>query len=215
MYAFSENFILPLSHDEVVHGKCSLIEKMPGDAWQKFANLRLLFTLMWCHPGKKLLFMGGEFGQISEWYCKRSLDWHLAEDNNMHSQLMSYVKSLNEVYRDNPSLWERDCHGDGFQWLDFEDRMNSVISFARYADKPDDHLVCILNFTPQTLYNYRIGIPTYKHYYQLLSSDEQVFGGSGASDEKNYNPMGEPHGHAPCHISITVPPLGGVLLKPC
>lgn len=214
MYAFSENFILPLSHDEVVHGKCSLIEKMPGDTRQKFGNLRLLFTLMWCHPGKKLLFMGGEFGQFSEWYCKRSLDWHLAEENHDHAQLMSYVKSLNEVYKDNPSLWQRDCHGDGFQWLDFEDRMNSVISFARYADNPDDHIVCILNFTPQTLYNYRIGIPADREYFKLLSSDEQVFGGDSVNENMTYAPMVEPHGHAPFHTSITLPPLGGLLLKP-
>jgi 1,4-alpha-glucan branching enzyme len=214
MYAFSENFILPLSHDEVVHGKCSLIDKMPGDIWQKFANLRLLFTFLWCHPGKKLLFMGGEFGQFSEWYCKRSLDWHLLQENGMHHQLMDLVGTLNSIYRNNKPLWENDFSHEGFQWLDFEDRMNSVISFARYAYNSADHLVCILNFTPQTLYNYKVGLPFEQKYELLFSSDDISFGGSGVSESRIYEPINEPFAQAPCHTYLTLPPLGGMLLKP-
>lgn len=149
MYAFSENFILPLSHDEVVHGKRSLIDKMPGDDWQKFANLRLLYLAMWMHPGKKLLFMGGEFGQWSEWYCKRSLDWHLVEKGSYHEKLKNFVKALNHTYCNNQCLFELDFDYDGFKWLDLEDRDNSIICFARYGHDRQDHIVCVLNFTPK------------------------------------------------------------------
>ncbi len=214
MYAFSENFILPLSHDEVVHGKCSLIDKMPGDLWQKFANLRLLYTFLWCHPGKKLLFMGGEFGQFSEWYCKRSLDWHLLQQDAMHQQLMNLVATLNSIYHNNKPLWANDFSHEGFQWLDFEDRMNSVISFARHDDDSADHLVCILNFTPQTLYNYKVGLPSQLQYELLFSSDDISFGGSGACENRIYEPINEPFAQASCHTYLTLPPLGGMMLKP-
>lgn len=214
MYAFSENFILPLSHDEVVHGKQSLINKMPGDLWQKFANLRLLFTHLWCHPGKKLLFMGGEFAQFSEWYCKRSLDWHLLQENELHSQLVHFVKTINHVYRDNRALWENDFNNEGFRWLDFEDRDNCVISFARFAFDTDDHLVCVLNFTPQTLYNYRVGLVAQRDYEVILSSDSADFGGSNSQQQKIYAAIDEPLAQAPCHTLVTLPPLGGLLLKP-
>ena len=214
MYAFSENFILPLSHDEVVHGKQSLINKMPGDLWQKFANLRLLFTHLWCHPGKKLLFMGGEFAQFSEWYCKRSLDWHLLHDNELHSQLIKFVKTINHVYKNNKALWENDFSNEGFRWLDFEDRDNSVISFARFALDPNDHLVCLLNFTPQTLYDYRVGLVARHDYELVLSSDFAEFGGSSRSEQQVYTAIDEPFAQAPCHTLVTLPPLGGLLLKP-
>lgn len=149
MYAFSENFILPLSHDEVVHGKRSLIDKMPGDLWQKFANLRLLLLTMWMHPGKKLFFMGGEFAQWNEWNCKQSLDFHLLRENNMHAEMLHFMEELNTLYHQNPSLWEQDFNYHGFQWMDLEDRENSIISYARYAKDRKDHLVCLLNFTPK------------------------------------------------------------------
>lgn len=214
MYAFSENYILPLSHDEVVHGKGSLINKMPGDMWQKFANLRLLYTLLWCHPGKKLLFMGGEFGQFSEWYCKQSLDWHLLEDNQYHSQLTDFIRSLNHLYRQSPALWEQDCSYEGFQWIDFEDRQNSVISFTRYARNRDNHLVCLLNFTPQTLYEYTVGLPASRNYRILLCSDGKEFGGSGVSEEGVIECKHEPFAQADHQAKITVPPLAGLLLEP-
>ena len=215
MYAFSENFILPLSHDEVVHGKSSLINKMPGDLWQKFANLRLLFTMQWCHPGKKLLFMGGEFGQFSEWYCKRSLDWHLLSENLLHAQLMELVSQLNAMYTKHPALWENDFNTAGFSWLDFEDRKNSIISFARFARNPDDHLVIILNFTPQKLYDYKVGLPSRHDYKEIFNSDNTDFGGStDVRQQQKYSTVAEPFAQAGYHTTMTVPPLGAVILQP-
>jgi 1,4-alpha-glucan branching enzyme len=215
MYAFSENFILPLSHDEVVHGKRSLIDKMPGDLWQKFANLRLLFLIMWMHPGKKLLFMGGEFGQWSEWYCKTSLDWHLLEQKDLHAKLSHFVSELNYFYKANPALWEQDFTFEGFQWLDLEDRDNSIISFARFANNREDHLVCIFNFTPQTLSSYKLGIPTGLRYREVFCSDDALYGGTDKSDKKIYTPVARPHAQAKFHTTLTVPPLAGVILQPC
>ncbi len=214
MYAFSENFILPLSHDEVVHGKCSLINKMPGDMWQKFANLRLLYTLMWCHPGKKLLFMGGEFGQIAEWYCKTSLDWHLLEENMGHAQLLTFISRLNRFYLETKALWENDFHPEGFHWLDFEDRKNSIISFARFSQNKEDHILCILNFTPQTLYDYKVGLPSTNNYEAAFCSDDRDFGGSGVSESKVYTNVAEPVAQANNHTTLTVPPLAGLILRP-
>ncbi len=215
MYAFSENFILPLSHDEVVHGKKSLIDKMPGDQWQKFANLRLLLLTMWMHPGKKLLFMGGEFGQWREWNCKQSLDFHLLQESGMHLDMLHFVEDLNSVYKENASLWEQDFSHEGFQWMDLEDRENSIISYARFAKNRDDHLVCLLNFTPQTFYNYKMGLPNNTNYEQIFCSDHSRFGGSNASNKTIYKAVAEPYGQAPCHAQVVVPPLAGIVLKPC
>ncbi len=215
MYAFSENFILPLSHDEVVHGKKSLLDKMPGDLWQKFANLRLLLLTMWMHPGKKLLFMGGEFGQWNEWNCKQSLDFHLLQENEMHAELLNFTKDLNSIYKNNPSLWEQDFTPDGFQWMDLEDRENSIISYARFAKDRKDHLVCLLNFTPQTFYDYKMGLPTDSNYEQIFCSDHSRFGGSNATDKTIYKAIAEPFAQAPFHAHVTVPPLAGIILKPC
>ncbi|MEE4242454.1 MAG: 1,4-alpha-glucan branching protein GlgB [Desulfopila sp.] len=214
MYAFSENFILPMSHDEVVHGKSSLINKMPGDLWQQFANLRLLYTLQWCHPGKKLLFMGGEFGQFSEWYCKRSLDWHLLEENTLHSKLMIFLAELNLMYKNTPALWQNDFDIQGFQWLDFGDSKNSIISFARFGTNFDDHIVCLLNFTPQTLYDYKIPLPSGRNYRKVLCSDDIAFGGSNACDSESFPVYSEPLSHQNFHTRVTVPPLAGLILQP-
>ncbi|AGF79707.1 alpha-1,4-glucan:alpha-1,4-glucan 6-glycosyltransferase [Desulfocapsa sulfexigens DSM 10523] len=215
MYAFSENFILPLSHDEVVHGKRSLIDKMPGDLWQKFANLRLLYLTMWMHPGKKLLFMGGEFGQWREWNCKQSLDFHLLHENDHHKAMLHFFHELNTLYKSNASLWELDFSPDGFQWMDLEDRENSIISYARFAKNRDDHLVCLLNFTPQTFYNYKIGLPSGSNYEQVFCSDQSRFGGSNAADRTIYRTIDEPYAQAQFHANVTVPPLAGIVLKPC
>lgn len=215
MYAFSENFLLPLSHDEVVHGKRSLLSKMPGDDWQKFANLRLLLLSMWLHPGKKLLFMGGEFGQLSEWYCKTSLDWHLLDEDERHAMMVKFVSELNALYLRNPSLWQEDFHHEGFAWIDFEDRNNSVISFTRYAKEKADHLVCILNYTPQTYLEYRVGLPANQQYRFIFSSDDPAYGGSGAYIKgKEVQPEAVSHGSAPFRTTITLPPLAGVILQP-
>ncbi|MGV1099045.1 1,4-alpha-glucan branching protein GlgB [Thiovibrio sp. JS02] len=214
LYAFTENFILPMSHDEVVHGKRSLLFKMPGDMWQKFANLRLLFFFLWTHPGKKLLFMGSEFGQISEWYCKVSLDWHLTEQETLHRQLQDFVKSLNATYRNNNSLWEIDFSYDGFRWMDFKDVDNSIIAFCRFGKNYRDIVVCLLNFTPQVLHDYKLGVPMAGSYQEILSSDLSEFGGSGVHNPDRKESIPEPFGEAPHHILVTVPPLAGVLFKP-
>jgi 1,4-alpha-glucan branching enzyme len=214
MYAFSENFILPLSHDEVVHGKRSLLSKMPGDTWQKFANLRLLFMTMWTHPGKKLLFMGGELGQWNEWNCKQSIDWHLLQADDMHQKMLMFVSELNKLYTNNPALWELDFDHDGFAWIDFEDRNNSVISFTRYAKERNNHIVCILNFTPQTYYDYKVGLPTGQEYVQVFSSDASIYGGGDIGKNHTIQPVSEPYAQAGFHTKLTIPPLAGILLKP-
>ncbi len=214
MYAFSENFILPLSHDEVVHGKKSLIDKMPGDIWQKFANLRLLILTMWMHPGKKLLFMGGEFGQWSEWYCKRSLDWHLLQEADYHSRMQQFVAELNMMYKAHPALWQLDFSEEGFSWLDLEDRNNSIISFARYGKERDHHLVAVLNYTPQTFTSYQVGLPENCRYREVFCSDDSRFGGSDASDKRDYTPILSPFAQAPYHTTMTIPPLAGIILEP-
>ncbi len=213
-YAFSENFILSISHDEVVHGKGSLLGKMPGDLWQQFANLRLFFLLQWCHPGKKLIFMGSEFGQWSEWYCKTSLDWHLPEQDARHKQLQDFVRALNGVYRDNPSLWQIDFSYDGFRWLDFNDVDNSVIGFARMGFEPGNHLVCVFNFTPQVISNYRMGVPAGVAYEEIFNSDFHIYGGSDVLNTGRLESVHEPFGFAPYHIRLDLPPMGGVILKP-
>ncbi len=215
MYAFSENFILPLSHDEVVHGKKSLIDKMPGDLWQKFSNLRLLFLNMWMHPGKKLLFMGDEFGQWNEWNCKQSLDFHLLQENDLHKEMLTFFEKLNTLYKNNASLWELDCSHEGFQWMDLEDRDNSIISYARFARNRNDHLVCLLNFTPQTFYGYKMGLPSGSNYEQVFCSDQSRFGGSNASKKTIYKAIEKPYAQAQFHTNVTVPPLAGIILKPC
>lgn len=214
MYAFSENFILPLSHDEVVHGKNSLINKMPGDLWQKFANLRLLFTFMWMHPGKKLTFMGSELGQFSEWYCKQSLDWHLLDENGLHRQLSDCLTELNTIYKSNASLWEQDFNHEGFSWIDLEDHSNSIISFVRYAKNKEDHLVALFNFTPQLLENYTIGLPTPRNYKEIFCSDNKRFGGSRQDSPLQLTPVSGRFAQAEYHTKISIPPLAGIVFKP-
>ena len=187
---------------------------MPGDWWQQFANLRLFFLFQWCHPGKKLLFMGCEFGQWSEWYCKTSLDWHLPEQQAQHRQLQGFVKQLNRIYVDNPSLWQVDFSLDGFRWMDFNDVDNSVVGFARFAQDHRDHLICIVNFTPQVLHNYKMGVPSGTQYREILNSDAEVFGGSNVINPEALEPIHEPYGEAPYHITLSLPPLSGVILSP-
>ncbi len=211
MYAFSENFILPLSHDEVVHGKRSLIEKMPGDYWQKFANVRLLFGYMMAHPGKKTLFMGGEFGHFIEWNYEESLDWHLLE-YDMHAKLHRYVRELNHLYRSETSLWQIDYDWGGFEWIDPHDYSQSVITFMRKAADPDDFVVVICNFTPEVRYDYKIGVPRAGTYQEIFNSDEERYGGSG---QTNIPLTAQTPGwhNQPCCLSLKLPPLGVVYLK--
>ena len=215
MYAYSENFVLPLSHDEVVHLKGSMIHKMPGDLWQKFANLRAFYGYMWGHPGKKLLFMGAEFGQWHEWNFAESLDWHLLEPGSdpHHAQLRDFLRDLNRLYQEEPAFNMLDADPAGFSWIDVHDSDNSVISFMRKSKNPDDTLVFICNFTPVPRHGYRLGVPHAGEYYELINSDATRYGGSGL---ENLQPM--PSGPmywqtCPHSILLTLPPLSTVILK--
>lgn len=212
MYAFSENFVLPLSHDEVVHGKCSLINKMPGDYWQKFANLRAFYGYWLAHPGKKLLFMGSEFGQFIEWKYDDSLDWHLL-DYPMHHKLHEYVKQSNAFYCEQTSFWQIDCDWQGFEWIDCNDNRNSVISFIRKGKDPKDFVIVICNFTPAVHQDYRVGVPLDGTYIEAFNSDSENFGGSNVINEgDSISEKVAWHGKKES-IRITVPPLATIYLK--
>ncbi len=211
VYAFTENFVLPLSHDEVVHGKGSLLAKMPGDDWQKFANLRLLLGYMYLQTGKKLLFMGGEFGQWREWHHDESLDWHLLT-YSPHLGLQRWVRALNRVYRERPALHEWDCDPRGFAWIDCGDRDQSVVSLLRRGRSPGSLIAGVLNFTPVPRHGYRIGVPRGGLWREILNSDAREYGGSGVV---NGGAFAEPiplHGH-PLSVALTLPPLGAVFLE--
>ncbi|MEX0945297.1 MAG: 1,4-alpha-glucan branching protein GlgB [Balneolaceae bacterium] len=212
IYAFSEQFILPLSHDEVVHMKKSLLSKMPGDDWQKFANLRLLFTYMYGHPGKKLVFMGSEFGQWDEWSEAKSIDWHLLQWDT-HSGVQKLLKNLNQLYKSEPAMYEVDSRWEGFQWIDISDADNSLLSFIRKAKDPDDYLVFILNFTPSYHDVYRFGVPEACKYEVIFNSDAEHYGGSNSGPVVVQGEEGSWH-NQPCYVNISVPPLAGVILKP-
>ena len=213
LYAFAENFVLVLSHDEVVYGKRSLLDKMPGDPWQKFANLRLLFAYMYAQPGKKLMFMGGEFGQWWEWNSNTSLDWHLVQEKP-HETLQTFVKDLNAVYRQEPALHEVDFTHEGFEWIDFGDYEQSIVAFIRRAKDRDDFLVFVFNFTPVPRHGYRIGVPKPGFYREILNSDSGIYGGSnvgnlGGRETEALSWHGLPHA-----LLLDLPPLAGLVLKP-
>jgi 1,4-alpha-glucan branching enzyme len=213
LYAFTENFILVLSHDEVVHGKRSMLSKMPGDMWQKFANLRLLYGFMYGHPGKKLLFMGGEFGQWDEWNHDKSIDWHLL--NFMpHRRLQKFVMDLNHIYQSEPALYEVDFSYQGFEWIDLRDTENSVISFIRRAKDPENFLVIVCNFTPVPRIGYRIGVPKNCFYREILNSDSQIYWGSNMGNAGGINVDKIPWHGRPYSINITLPPLSVLIFKP-
>ncbi len=212
-YAFTENFTLVLSHDEVVHTKGSLINKMPGDGWQQFANLRMLYGFQMAHPGKSLLFMGGEFAQRQEWRCKQSLDWHLL-NNESHSKLKNYVADLNGFHRDNEFLWQNDFDGRGFEWIDFRDAENSVISFLRRDPETGEHAVFIFNFTPIPRHSYRVGLPEDRVYREIFNSDWPQFWGSGVENNYPINVEQKNWNNRPYSTTITLPPLGMTVLKP-
>ena len=213
MYAFSENFVLPLSHDEVVHGKCSLIEKQPGDYWQKFAGLRNFFGYWIAHPGKKLLFMGGEYGQFIEWNENDSLDWHLVEQYDMHTKMSRYSAALNKFYCDNKALWEIDFDWNGFQWIDPNDNENSVVAFIRKAKDSSDYLIAVCNFTPEVRIDYRIGVPQKGTYVEVFNSDLEEFGGSNVRNEGDLftSDVGW-HGQEQS-LQLRLPPLGTIYLR--
>jgi len=213
LYAFHENFVLPLSHDEVVHGKGSLLGKMPGDVWQKFANLRLLFGYMYAQPGKKLLFQSMEFGQWNEWNATASIDWHLTRYPE-HQGLMRAVARLNELHRSEPAFYELDFENEGFSWIDFSDTDNCVVSFVRWSRERREHIVCVFNCTPVPRENYRIGVPEHRYYREIFNSDSAFYGGSNMGNAGGVHSDPLPwHGY-PCSVALTLPPLGALYLKP-
>ncbi len=213
LYAFTENFILPFSHDEVVHGKGSLLNKMPGDAWQRHANLRALYGYMYGHPGKKLLFMGAELGQWREWNHDTSLDWHLLGDP-LHAGLHRWVRDLNAAYGCERALHEVDAEWQGFSWIDPNDNENSVVSFIRYAKQPLDCVIVVINFTPVPRRAYRIGVPRGGGYREVLNSDAEMYGGSNVGNAGWVQATDQPSHGYPCSLTLTLPPLGCLLLKP-
>jgi len=213
MYAYSENFVLPLSHDEVVHGKGSLLRKMPGDRWRQLANLRAYLAYMWAHPGKQLIFMGTEFGQEAEWSDERELDWWLLEKAE-HAGLWSLMSDLNRTYRDAPAMWSRDNDPDGFAWIDANDASSNVLSFSRFGSDPDDIVVCVANFNALPHDNYRIGLPKAGPWREVINTDAENYGGSGVgnlgevvADEPGWNGL-------PASTRLRVPPLGTLWLRP-
>jgi 1,4-alpha-glucan branching enzyme len=211
-YAFSERYILPLSHDEVVHLKRSMLDKMPGDEWQKFASLRALYGYMFGHPGKQLLFMGDEFGQWREWDHDRSLDWHLLGQPR-HAGLQRWVRDLNTLYRGEPSLWQRDGSPDGFEWIDCNDHERSLVSFVRRAADATDLLLFVCNFTPVPRQNYRVGAPVEGHWAEVLNSDATLYGGSGMGNFGGADTTPLPmHGRS-WSLNVTLPPLSVVVFR--
>jgi len=212
MYAFTENFMLPLSHDEVVHGKGPLIDKMPGDEWQKFANLRTLYAYMYAHPGTKLLFMGGEFGQTQEWKHDQSLDWHLKE-YAPHGSLQWMMKQLNELYRSEPALYEKPFDASGFEWIDISDYRNCVISFVRKGHQHQNDIYVVMNLTPVIRESYSIGVPDKGHLKEVFNTDHTDFWGSGVLNEGKLETKPVPmHGRARS-VNLRLPPLGTIFLK--
>jgi 1,4-alpha-glucan branching enzyme len=212
LYAFSENFVLPFSHDEVVYGKASMLRKMPGDEWQKFANLRLLYSFMFGHPGKKLLFMGDEFGQWAEWNHDVSLDWHLLA-NPLHAGLKRWVRDLNTFYRGQTAFHQLDFEAAGFEWVDCKDFQRCVISFLRRGRNPDDQLLFVCNFTPVVRQNYRIGISAGGYWREVLNSDAPVYGGSGQGNLGGLSAVPLPVHERPFSLNMLLPPLAMVVFQ--
>jgi len=212
-YAFHENFVLPLSHDEVVHGKGSLIGRMPGDDWRQFANLRLLFAYMWAHPGKKLLFMGGEFGQRREWTHEASLEWHVLQ-YPLHHGAQKWVSDLNRTYRENRVLHAKDFSPEGFRWVQRGDWEQSALSFLRLAGDEAPPVLAVFNFTPVPRFNYRVGVPRGGYWRELLNSDAEVYGGSGLGNCGGTDALPMPYEEYSHSLTLTLPPLAAVFLKP-
>ncbi|MBC9178296.1 1,4-alpha-glucan branching protein GlgB [Pseudoroseomonas ludipueritiae] len=213
VYAFSEKFMLPLSHDEVVHGKGSLIGKMPGDEWQRFANLRAYLSFMWTHPGKKLLFMGGEIAQEREWNHDRSLDWHLLDDPR-HAGVQRLVRDLNRLYRGTPALHQRDCVPEGFAWSVIDDAANSVFAYLRFGEDGEKPVLVVCNFTPIPHQGYTVGVPMAGAWQEAFNSDAAIYGGSNMGNGGVVQATEEPSHGQPASLSLTVPPLATIILTP-
>ncbi len=213
VYAFSERFLLPFSHDEVVHGKGSLIDQMPGDVWQKFANLRLLFTYMWAHPGKKLLFMGGEFAQWTEWTCEKAIDWDLLQEPYHHG-IQRLVGDLNRLLANEAALYELDFSGEGFRWINCHDYTGSTLVWLRRARDPDDHLVIACNFTPVPRANYAVGVPRKGAWRELFNSDSSHYNGTNTGNQGEIKSIATPRDGFAHSVEFILPPLGAVIFAP-
>jgi 1,4-alpha-glucan branching enzyme len=211
-YAFSENFILPLSHDEVVHGKRSILGRMPGDEWQRFANLRAYYGFMFGHPGKKLLFMGNEFGQENEWRHDHSLDWHLT-DRPHHAGIQALIRDLNRLYRTFPALHELDCDGAGFEWLVADDAERSVFAWLRKGRRTSERCLVVVNFTPEVYRDYRIKVPFSGVWREVLNTDSAHYGGSNVGNGNSGGVRTLDEGMIP-EVSLVVPPLAAIFLVP-
>ena len=212
LYSFSENFILPISHDEVVHGKGSLLNKMPGDYWQKFANLRAYYGFMWTHPGKKLLFMGCEFAQRNEWSHDQSLDWHLLE-SDYHKGVKDLIKDLNHTYRDIPALYEMDCESEGFEWLDSQNSKQSILVYLRKGKTGTAPALIIVNFTPTSYHNYCVGVPLSGYYRECLNTDNIKYGGSNVVNGKGVNSENIAYAGQSNQLSLSIPPLATMIFE--
>jgi 1,4-alpha-glucan branching enzyme len=210
MYAYSENFVLPLSHDEVVHLKNSLAGKMPGDDWQKMANLRLLLAWQWLNPGKKLLFMGGEMGQWTEWNESVSLDWDLLNYPS-HRGIQHLVRDLNQLYRQDPALHQYEFEQQGFEWIDCSDQQRSLLSFIRKGD--NERLVCLFNFLPIPRQHYQVGMPEAGTWQEILNTDAGLYGGSNIGNQGIVFTQAQALMGKPCSATVNIPPLGAVVLK--
>jgi len=213
IYAFHENFVLPLSHDEVVHGKGALLDQMPGDLWQKFANLRLLYSYMWTHPGKKLLFMGSDFGQWAEWNCEQSLDWHLLQWQS-HQGVQRCLADLNRLLRKEKALHEQDFSWEGFQWIDCHNWEESTLAYIRRAKDPADYLVIACNFTPVPRYEHRIGVPEAYEFQEIFNSDAAIYGGGNIGNYGGRSAETVPWHGLPASLKFILPPLAVVIFKP-
>jgi 1,4-alpha-glucan branching enzyme len=211
-YAFSENFILPFSHDEVVYGKKSLLNKMPGDYWQKFANLRVLYAYFMTHPGKKLLFMGGEFGQFDEWKDLSQLDWDVA-GLEYHKKFYEYSKAMNKLYQESSFLWRLDHEQDGFEWIDPDNSKDSILAFIRKGKRKGDYAIIVCNFSAAVHQQYRIGAPARGNYIEIFNSDEKAFGGTGQCNSQPIKAVSLPNHNQAYSMEVTVPPLGIAIFK--
>jgi 1,4-alpha-glucan branching enzyme len=213
LYGFTENFVLPLSHDEVVHGKGSLVGKMPGDEWQRFANLRLLYGYMFAQPGKKLLFMGDDFGQVREWTHDQSLEWHVLQ-YPVHSGIQKWLEQLNRVYCEEKALHEIEAEPAGFEWVDCNDTAASTVSLLRKGRKAEDTILVVCNFTPVPREQYRVGVPFGGYWRELLNSDASDYAGSGMGNKGGVQAEDIPAHGRPHSLSLMLPPLGALFLKP-
>jgi 1,4-alpha-glucan branching enzyme len=212
LYAFSENFILPLSHDEVTHGKGSLINKMPGDEWQRFANLRAYYGFMWTHPGKKLLFMGSDFAQVSEWHDWTSLEWHVLQ-YPLHRGVKRLVQDLNTLYRHSPALYRCDTEPESFRWIEANDTDNSVYSFLRLGMEQDPVMLVVSHFTPVPHTGYRIGVPGPGVYREVFNSDAAIYGGSNMGNAGAVDAEPIPSHGFPYSVLLTIPPLATIIFE--